>query len=227
VATVSTAVLTGADVVGVLEAHREEIRAGLTVLASHGRGPVARAWLGSVADRFVRTSSAPVLLVRAADEAPEPDLASDLPLTRVLVPVDGSRRSEAALEPATELAGPDGVEYTLLRVVESPHALGSLWFPHAVELTEEQVESVRDAAQGEADATARTLADRGYAVEPIVEFGAPVAAVVLDVAARRTPDLIAISTHGRGGVRRLLLGSVADKVVRGAECPVLVVRPRD
>jgi nucleotide-binding universal stress UspA family protein len=224
---VSTAVLTGPDVVEALEAHRKEIRADLTILASHGRGPVARAWLGSVADRFVRASSAPVLLVRAADEAPEPDLATDVPLTRVLVPIDGSRRSEAALEPAAELAGSDGVEYVLLRVVESPHVLGSLWFPHAVELTEEQIQSVRDAAQEDVDAVARRLADDGYSVEPIVEFGAPVAAVVLDLAARRTPDLIAISTHGHGGVRRLVLGSVTDKVVRGAECPVLIVRPRD
>lgn len=224
---VSTKLLAGDDVVSQLEAHRMEVGAGLTVMASHGRGPVERAWLGSVTDRFVRTSEAPVLLVRADPDAESPDLTANSDFGRVLIPLDGSRLSRAAVGPAMELPRTASTVYILVRIIEPPRAIGSVWLPAAVELTEEQVEAARRAAEAELGSATKLVAERGCDVEPVAEFAAPVAKGILEIADGRGADLIAMATHGRGGAQRLMLGSVADKVIRGADCPVLVVRPGD
>jgi len=225
IAEVSVEEATGSDVATRLERLRVSVGAELTVMASHGRGPVERAWLGSVADRFVRHTEAPVLLVRATDEALEEDLATDIPLDKVLVPLDGSTFSEAALGPATELSGEAQPTYVLLRVIDPPHTLGSPWLPNAVSATERQLGKARETAEAELASTSRAFADRGYAVESVAEFGNPVAQAILDVAERSGADVIAIATHGRSGVPRALMGSVTDKVLRGTDHPVLVVRP--
>jgi nucleotide-binding universal stress UspA family protein len=215
VADVSTARLTGEDVVEALEAHRAEVGAGLTVMCTHGRGAVERAWLGSIADGLVRTSPAPVLLVRAAPEgATSADLHAETRFGRVLIALDGSHFSRQAFGPASQLGGTDA-SYVLARVIPSS-AVGDDGLPKARALAEAKLKLEAEAF----------IAD-GYSAETVVEFAPTVAEGVLDLASRREADVIVIATHGRSGVRRLVLGSVADKVVRGADRPVLVVRPRD
>lgn len=228
VSDVSTKLVRSDSVVEGLEEYRKEIGADLIVMCTHGRGPVERAWLGSVADRLVRASEAPILLVRAGanGHAEGGSIRTDYGFDRILVPLDGSHLSRQALDTATKLGGTDAT-YLLARVIESPHALASWWFPRDVELTEEQLHKARDLAEAQLDLEVKSFEPKGYTVESFAEFASPIAEGIQNLAESHGADVIVIATHGRKGVGRLMLGSVADKVVRGADRPVLVVRPKE
>jgi nucleotide-binding universal stress UspA family protein len=209
-----------------LKRYGEEVGADLTVLATHGRGPVKRAWLGSVADRFVRSTTAPVLLVRA-DESAQPAALQDLELRRILMTVDGSPLSEWVLDPATELGRLFGAEYTLLRLIEYPHDLKSVYLPDTVEANRDFLDDQARDARAELEELCERIGANGeLEVTPETHVVARVPDGILDIARERGADVIAMTSHGYGGVKRMVLGSVADKVLRGAECAVLVVHPR-
>ncbi|MEX2048133.1 MAG: universal stress protein [Gemmatimonadota bacterium] len=216
VSRVSTKRLEGGGIAHALEAYRTSVGAGLTVMCTHGRGVVQRAWLGSVADALVRTSEAPVLLVRATDGAVSPmnDLRAAKRFERVLVALDGSHFSREALESAARLGGKSAV-YILARVVAG-----------AGEAADERSKKDRTLAEAKMSLEVQSFASGGYTVESITDFAPSVAQGILDFAKRREADIVVIATHARRGVERLILGSVADKVIRGADLPVLVVRPR-
>jgi len=139
---------------------------------------------------------------------------------RVLVPLDGSREAETVLPFVLEIAGPLDLEVLLVRIMPPivPQALeGTTYF------------SVDDVAARLAEAraylapVAADLGHRGMRVTTEARHGDPVTEILS--AARETgTDMIAMTTHGRGGVRRLLFGSVAEAVLRQAEVPVLVMR---
>ena len=190
--------------------------ADLVVMATHGRGPLSRFWLGSVADTLVRRLPIPILLVRPKEDAP--DLATEVKVGRILIPLDGSDLAEQILGPAIELGSLTQAEYTLLRVVEpfmpSPHQFPGPLFDQLAREAQMYVDGVADRLRG-----------RSLRVETRVVMFRPAAAAILEEARVHATDLIALETHGRGGVARLLLGSVADKVIRGALTPVLVHRP--
>ncbi len=224
VAEVTTARLRGERVVDTLEGYRTEVGAGLTVMCTHGRGAVKRAWLGSVADGLIRTSEAPVLLVRAGEEEDSGDaeLGADLRLKRLLVALDGSHFSRQALGAARKLAGSLEPQYLLARVIEAPSGLA---FRAFTQVTDERLQKARTLAEAKLKLEVQSFASNGDDVEAVTEFAPSVAQGILDLAGKREADVIVIATHGRTGVPRLVLGSVADKVVRGADRPVLVVRP--
>ncbi len=228
VSEVTTKLVRSDSVVEGLEEYRKEVGADLIVMCTHGRGPVERAWLGSVADRLVRASEAPVLLVRAGanGHAAGDVVAGDFSFDRILVPLDGSHLSRQALDTATKLGGKDAT-YLLTRVIESPHVLASWWFPADVEMTEDQLHKARDLAEAQLKLEVKSFEPHGYKVEAFAEFAAPIATGIHDLAEGHDADVIVIATHGRKGIGRLMLGSVADKVVRGADRPVLVVRPKE
>ncbi|MFW5951211.1 MAG: universal stress protein, partial [Gemmatimonadota bacterium] len=103
----------------------------LMVLSTHGRGGLERAWLGSVADRLVQRSPAPLLLVRPReDHAHARALESPPRIRRVLVPLDGSRLAEAVLEPAATLADAAGAAVVLASVIPTDLMVGSPYLPH-------------------------------------------------------------------------------------------------
>jgi nucleotide-binding universal stress UspA family protein len=196
----------------------------LVVMATHGRGAMERAWLGSVADSLVRRLTVPVVLVRPEEgEAPEPLAA---PRTRrVLLALDGSELAETALDPATHLARALHVPVALVRAVGGGVEIQSTYLPHAAQAHHEHLEAERRDAVAYLDDVAGRLAAADMEVtERLVREG-PAARVVLDAADVEGRDLIAMATHGRGGLRRLVLGSVSDKVVRAATGPILLVRP--
>jgi nucleotide-binding universal stress UspA family protein len=134
---------------------------------------------------------------------------------RILVPLDGSALAESAISKAMELAG-DGSTLLLLRAAEA-HTLPG------VDPTEAQVEVVREAEEYLASAAARIGTPRGTKVETSVWYG-PAASAIIDAARLRKADLIVMSTHGRSGVGRLILGSVAESVLRGTVTPILLLR---
>ena len=137
----------------------------------------------------------------------------------ILVPLDGSSLAEAALAPAMEIARENDGKLILLRAAVA-HTL-----PMA-DLTEAQVEAVREAELYLTGAKARAAGGGVTDVDISVWYGQPVEAIVEATRFRRA-DLIVMSSHGRSGVRRLVLGSVAESVLRMTTVPVLLIRPGD
>lgn len=190
--------------------------ADLIVMTTHGRGGAWHAWLGSVSDALVRQSRVPVLVVRAAAGARPP---AEPRFERVLVPVDGSAFSEAILPHVIALTQQIGAEPTLLHVLPSSSDDGTL---------RPRLRSTAVPARTPEEYL-RTLAGLWPDGAPtpsvrIVEHPRA-AAAILHEAAQHAYDLVAMATHGRGGVRAMLLGSTADAVVRGSARPVLLYRP--
>jgi nucleotide-binding universal stress UspA family protein len=150
------------------------------------------------------------------------------PVGHVLIPLDGTPPAEQILEPAAELARLMGVGVTLLQAIP-PVAFGG-WRDDGSVVTAEALagatERLRAKAEKYLEAVAVRLRSRGLPVRVVVAPGQDPASAVLDRAAALPGGLIALTTHGRGGLARLLLGSIADRVVRGARGPVLLLRER-
>jgi nucleotide-binding universal stress UspA family protein len=202
--------------------HAEMIGAALIVLSTHGRGGLARAWLGSVADRLIRLSPVPTLMVRPGDEPP--DLTREPPIRHILIPLDGSPLAEQAIPLALKVGRLTRAHYTLVQVVEPVFRNFLLGGPEPpVDMDAEAAAWKR--ASEYLDAVAVKLRDQGLTIWTEARVGSP-AAAILESAAMNGADLIAMTTHGRSGVARLLVGSVADKLLRGATVPLLIARPQ-
>ena len=198
------------------------LHADLIVMATHGRGGIRRFWLGSVADYLVRHLSVPVLLVHPGREG-EP--REDDAMGGILVALDLSEEAEAILEPVTALALLTQAHVTLVHVVAPYRQTGPLAVPYPLLLEPSLVEGNRTECLQKLDAVATRLRERGLSVSCRMLDGMSPASALLDKLGDGQFDLIALATHGAGGVRRLMLGSVADQVIRRAAKPVLVLRP--
>jgi nucleotide-binding universal stress UspA family protein len=204
----------GLDAEGILE----RVRAAppdLIVLATHGRGSVGRFFLGSVADALIRQAGVPVLVLHTREEParllPEPHVDT------VLVPLDGSALAEQVLAPAAALARLLEAHCVLLRVIEPP----AEWTGGA----QASAGGQEAAARQYLDRLAGPLREQGLRVQTRVAVSRHAAEAILEAARGLDHVLIALATHGRGGATRMLLGSVADSLVRGTSCPVLVYHP--
>jgi nucleotide-binding universal stress UspA family protein len=197
-----------AQIVGELE----EQAFDLCVIGTHGRTGLSRILLGSIAEKVLRHAPCSVLAVR-----PDGDVQT---FSHVLIPTDFSREAEHALELAPTLVAPGGT-ITLMHVVEVPVA-------YAGEVTVEgfaaQVDKRAAAALEKAASRLRTRTSAPVTTRS--RIGYPGAQTIAALDADRSIDLVAMGSHGRTGINRVLLGSVAEKVVRHAHCPVLVARKR-
>jgi nucleotide-binding universal stress UspA family protein len=204
----------------VLAAHAVESNSDLIVMTTHGRSGLARYWLGSVADGLVRISPVPLLLLRPDTASPE----HTRPIRRMLIPLDGSLRSEAILEHAIALGRLMPAEYTLLRVV-APFVLG-LHTPFTPARDDDPAQTARleSEAQHYLETLARGLRASALQVRTQVLIAEQAATAILEQACVNNTDLIAMCPTGRSGLARFLIGSVADKVLRGANVPVLFYR---
>ncbi len=146
----------------------------------------------------------------------------------ILVPLDGSAMGEAALPHAEGLALKLGSSVLLLRVANVPATLigevAPMGGPMPPELIEEAIQSETDEARDYLTRVAQRFKDAGLQAEWEVVEGDPGRAII-DTAHERNADLIVMATHGRSGLSRLVLGSVADRVLRDSHLPVLMVRP--
>ena len=134
----------------------------------------------------------------------------------ILVPLDGSLLAEMALTPAVEMAREKGAKLVLLRAAEAHTTVA--------DPTEAQVTVVREAEDYLAGVRARVLEGGAPVVETSVWYGPPAEAIA-EAAKYREADLIVMSTHGRSGLGRLVLGSVAENVLRATPTPILLIRP--
>jgi nucleotide-binding universal stress UspA family protein len=217
---VSSAMLKGRVAVTLAE-YVKDLSPDLVVMTTHGRGGVRRAWLGSVADQLIRSLDVPILLVRAG---PPESTGSPANFGEILVPLDGSPLAEAALEPAMVIARLWDAEISLVQIVQ-PVLLATDPLLPLPSWYDDQLTTVeRDAAQDYLRDVAERLREQGVKASGVAVIGGGVAEELLSLARPGRVGLLAMATHGRGGVRRLMLGSVADKLVRGAEVPLLVCR---
>lgn len=199
-----------------------ELGVDLVVMATHGRGGIQRAWLGSVADQLVRTLEIPVLLVRGQ---PGP-AAGEAAAGPILVPLDGSPLAEQVLGPAGALARLWGAELALVQVVQPVTIVDDPALPLPTAYDEGLTQELRRQAQDYLDGLAGRLKEQEIRATAQACIGWRPVQTLLDLARPERVRLVAVATHGRGGLQRLALGSVADKLVRAAEVPVLVHRPR-
>lgn len=201
------------------------VPADLVVMATHGRGSFSRFWLGSVADALIRRLPTPILLVRPQQTTP--DLTRDELLKHILIPLDGSEIAEQVLEPAATLGMLMQADYRLLRVVDPLGSAGTDASGYSISgLVPEGGERLKKEAEDYLERVAVRLRRQSLSVLTRVVVSCQAAEAILAEAEKSPTDLIALETHGRGGLARVLLGSVADKVVRGSSTPVLVHRPR-
>jgi nucleotide-binding universal stress UspA family protein len=203
----------------------------LIVMSTHGRGPLARFWLGSVADELVRDASTPILLVRPHNEAV--DLRADPVPKHIVLPLDGTPLAEQILPHAVELGKLADAEFTLLRVVGllTPNAY-HLDGASLAEMAQQMLDQIqrlqaarREEAQTYLEGIAARLREQALRVRTRVAVDEQPAQGILKATVEVGAGLIALETHGRRGLERMFLGSVADKVIRGAPLPVLVHRP--
>ena len=217
----SSAVLQG-PIAPTLARYIRELSTDLVVMTTHGRGGLRRAWLGSVADQLIRTSEVPILVVRPRDgKAAE----SPVDLAEMLVPLDGSPLAETVLEPAAALARLWDGEVSLVQVVRPIVLDSDPVLPFPIGYSDQATTMRRESAQDYIRDVAERLRESGVKASGVAVIGAGIADTLLNLARPERVGLVAVATHGRGGLRRLALGSVADKLVRAAEVPVLVVRP--
>ena len=196
------------------------------VMAAHGRTGLPHLVYGSVAEAVLAESQVPVFLVHAqpGEAAPPP---FDPSTARAVVPVDGSAFAEAALETAADLVGTAG-ELVLVSVVEPPDHLERDENGRVLAYLDQQEEARTREARGYLSRLTAELVQRypGMRISPDVRIGEPAAGIAMASIDRRA-DVVVMATHGRTGVRRAVLGSVAGAVLRTGSTPVLLVGPRE
>jgi nucleotide-binding universal stress UspA family protein len=211
-------------VVPTLLAHAAATATDLIIMTTHGRGGLSRLWLGSVADNLIHRTTVPLLVVRP--QAAPPDLTSEPIFRHILIPLDGSALAEQILESAVALGTLMEADYTFLYVVQRPLLAGRPPITDLDERAHETMARAQHEAQRYLDSVAHQLQAQGLQVHTRVITAHHPASAILEEVRQHPTDLIALATHGRSGVARLLLSSVADKVLRGAETPVLLYRPK-
>jgi nucleotide-binding universal stress UspA family protein len=194
--------------------------ATLTAMATHGRSGFNRLLLGSVAEKVLRGSTNPLLLIRPSEETHSEGEAI---LRKVIVPLDGSEEAESVLPAAVELAKTLELEVLLLRAYPRFNTYAGADDYNAVNY-EVIRGALRNEAQSYLERKVGELKRKGVGkVSFTIPEGSGAGAIV--AFGRRTPDnLIAMCTHGRSGVKRWVLGSVTEKVVRLSRDPVLIIR---
>ncbi|MEA3338035.1 MAG: universal stress protein [Chloroflexota bacterium] len=192
-----------------------ETDADMLIMSTHGRSGMDRFLIGSVANAVVQLATAPIMLLRPDDEMPPTTLEMD----EVLVTLDGSSYSERVLPYAKTLADAIDGEIILLTVPQVPE-------PEMYGAHYDAVKELRDIAEVNAqrylDSVAHNLRQDGANVRAIVTGSRP-ATTIVETAEAEGADLIMLATHGRGGMDRLVVGSVADRVVHHTNCPVFLV----
>jgi nucleotide-binding universal stress UspA family protein len=193
----------------------DELGVGLVVLGSRGR--LRRALMGSVSTGVLRHAHCSVLIVRSHEDEREPFLG------KLLVAVDGSEEANAAAQAVTEMARAAGsgvhIAYAMQEERYRPRLGPEMW-----EGWQEDFERAKRSARSWVEEEAQRMRGEGATtVEPHLLIGRPDAAIVW-LAEEMGADLVLVGSRGLGAMRRALIGSVSDSVVRHAHCPVMVVR---
>ena len=203
----------------------------LLVMCTHGRGGISRWVMGSVTDKVLHTVPNPMLIVRATVTGPASPSSS---LKTVVVPLDGSALSELAIPHAVSMAAALSARITALQItpttdyyrrqltVVTPEmgAIPDFDPGSPEEMADEDAQTVNAYLE---DVSNRMAIDHAHGVDTAHVVDDNIAQSIIDQAAAQ-PSLVVMTTHGRSGVGRMVLGSVTDRVIRHSNTPALVIR---
>jgi nucleotide-binding universal stress UspA family protein len=209
----------------VVEALQEYVEAEgmeLVVMTTHGRSGFTRLRLGSVATAYLTRSTTPVLLVRSGSEEEGDAPPLELPRGEILCPLDGSPFAESMLPHLRLFADALGLRLHLL-AISVPHALPMAPFGAETLLADDSALRAEEAGRLEYLQRMQAQCPPGTVVTAVTDLS--VAHAILDASQNPAVGAIGMATHGRGGFKRFMLGSVADEVIRHARVPLLVYRP--
>jgi nucleotide-binding universal stress UspA family protein len=194
-----------------------DLGVGAIVMTTHGRGALGRWAFGGVADAVMRRSPIPVMIVRPDGAQPEPAMR------RLVVLLDGSSLAERALPFAQTLARRLGAPVHLVTAIDPVSLVPSAIAPALAfdaEIYDETLSQVQGAAEAGLAQASDTLREAGVDVSWEVLSGSPYF-VIAD--ALRPGDVVVMTSHGRSGVARMVMGSVAEKLIREGPAPVILV----
>jgi len=203
----------------VLQGYARRNDIDLIVMSTHGRSGISRLSLGSVTDSLIRHTTIPVLVVKPPTSYLNPQLVGAF--KRIVVPLDGSTLAEQILPRVLELAKLEEAEVTLLNILV-PHSYSQ---KEIVDPTLPWWDKDISVAQAYLFRIAAKLRRNGVTVTTDIVISENVASAIGDYAAREKADVIAIATHGRGGLARMLRGSVADAIMHAGRTSMLVFKP--
>jgi nucleotide-binding universal stress UspA family protein len=193
----------------------------LITMATHGRSGINRWVLGSVAEKVLRATNNPLLLIRAVDQATP---GGEARLTSVIVPLDGSELAESVLPAVVELAKKLDLEILLFRAFNIPYGIYAGADGYYAINFDQLIAEIKDEANAYLEKKTEELKRKGVEkVSCLVKEGLS-ADEIISFGRQTSDNLIAMCTHGRSGVKRWVLGSVTETVVRHCGDPVLVIR---
>jgi len=215
-----------ADPAGEILAYTERMEQDLIVMATHGYGGIAHWAFGSVARKVLTAATVPTLIVRPKQAPAHPEQPA--PIRNILVPLDGSRLAEAVLPLVRDLAPALGAQVTLVRVVTTlppafvvvPDVASSPAYLRAA------LGEARENVEAYLQQVSADLATAGVTVISLMPAG-QAAAELLDLLRDGAYDLVAMTTHGRTGIKRWTMGSVTERLVEASHTPVLLLRSPD
>lgn len=208
----------------------------LACLATHGWGGLSRVRFGSTADALIRQLRIPIVTMRPVEGAKGAEdaegagqgsarhLATHEPIEHILVPLDGSPLAESVLGHAVALDNA-ALRISLVQAIPAPVPNDPASLSLVLITDQESIEAEMNQALAYLDQVAERISPHVHRVDTAVLLEPRPLTALLDYADQHEVDLIAIATHGRGGIERLALGSMADKILREAIVPVLVFRP--
>ena len=209
--------------------YAEKENVSLIVMATHGRTGIRRWALGDTTNKVTRVSKTPILLIRASSGVPE-----SVHLDNVLVPLDGSKQSEAVLAYIENLASKLKTSISLLNIVEPlyhiyPSYDGMGYYGGSgivrIPYTDEELKPLKEVAEKYVKSVSDKLTDLGIKASYEVKVGSPDEEIIKTEEEIR-PNIVAMSTHGHSGFGRWNHGSIADKVLHHGNTPLLLVRPK-
>jgi nucleotide-binding universal stress UspA family protein len=219
-AKINTVVLDGEPADEIVE-YSEKNEISIIIMVSHGRSGLVPWSIGSTADRIIHRTDKPVLMIRANTTDTEADKGKLF--SKILVPLDGSKEGEAALFYVKEITCRIKAEVTLLQIVtpgKHVHTLGGLDY---VNFPEPEIEHLIAEARQYLVETSKYLIDTKAVFNYEVITG-DAAQGIIKYADETNTRLVAISTHGRSGIKRWISGSVTYKVLQAGNTPILIVR---
>ena len=187
----------------------------LLVIGTHGRTGVDRFILGSVAERLVRKAGCPVMVIKGREYAG---------FKRIIVPIDFSDCSRKALEYAVATAGGHNSRLTILHVYEESFIEPYVNAANSEEEADKIIKEIEWANETKYDEFLKTVDLRGVEYEKLLIKGVPEAEIV-ETAMKQQADLVVMGTHGRAGIKHILIGSNAEEVVRTVHCDIVILKP--
>ena len=198
----------------IIQVAKEE-NVDLLAVGTHGRAGVDRVILGSVAERIVRKARCPVMIVRGRKY---------VGFKRIIVPIDLSDCSRIALEYAAATARAHKSKLIILHVYEESFIEPYVNAANSEEEADEIIKEIERVNETKYDEFLKTVDLNGVEYEKLLKNGIPDTYIV-ETAMEQQANLIVMGTHGRSGIRHILIGSTAEEVVRTVHCDIIIVKP--